>query len=67
MACVEIEQQISFFSFSFARITEVRHIFAAQLLVIIDGQNFIFIKLGKILYIQTHMSYLIWEAKLPEG
>ena len=25
-ACVEIEQQISFFSFGFARVTEVRHI-----------------------------------------
>ena len=26
MACVEIVQQISFFSFDFARVTEVRHI-----------------------------------------
>ena len=25
MACVEIERQISFFSFGFARVTEVRH------------------------------------------
>ena len=25
MACVEIERQISFFSFNFAHITEVRH------------------------------------------
>ena len=26
MACVEIEQQISFFSFGFARVSKVRHI-----------------------------------------
>ena len=26
MACVEIERQILFFSFGFARVTEVRHI-----------------------------------------
>ena len=27
MACVEIEQQISFFSFGFARVSKVRHIY----------------------------------------
>ena len=30
-ACVEIERQISFFSFGFTRVTEVRHIFPTNL------------------------------------
>ena len=32
MASVEIEQQISFFSFGFARVTEVRHIYVMNML-----------------------------------
>ena len=31
-ASVEIEQQISFFSFGFARVTEVRHIYVMNML-----------------------------------
>ena len=30
MACVEIERQISFFSFGFARVTEVRHMYVKK-------------------------------------
>ena len=30
-ACVEIERQISFFSFGFARVTEVRHMFLDEI------------------------------------
>ena len=41
-ARVEIEQQISFFSFGFARLSEVRHI-------VFDGKTSIGLKIGKIL------------------